>query len=577
MAGQVSPWVLVREVGLDYAEPAHRPDRMALLCPVAVERVPGVGNLIVDDLSADGDPLRMQCRTLLLSFEGKAIFDSQARGIDDAYGCRMDGERLALLRGDRPDLLVLSHSGELQRRIDVSSISRHPPRLVSWTDRGTFLVAFLGGFQVLAFAELDATGRVLWARSETTPPIGIPGSLQLLPNDAILIADEFHNVVWELDRKGSASIRRGRFRHPSAAEGDLHRPRCARQLDDGTLLVCDSHNHRILAIGRDGAVSRIRPAAGELLSPSFAARLDNGHHLVCDAGNRSVLELDPAGRVVWGEGADLVRHRHLSFPRSVHYRGDGRYLVADSAHNRVVDFDRDGPREHRVDDARALFWPRAAHETPGKSLLIADGRNARVLEVAPDGRVLHQLDAIRFEDRDIAFDDPHDIRLLANGNLLIVDSAQHFVAETGWDGRAAWVVGRDFGAAIRDPHSAQPLPDGRIMIADRGNDRILFIDPRTGLQDFVAEFRVGDAVWRLNSPRYAGLAPDGTLVIVDTGNNRVLVSNLHRDFVWELSQIPGSPRPWLRLPRWAHAIDRNEIVVSDYSNHRIVHLRRRGA
>jgi NHL repeat len=30
----------------------------------------------------------------------------------------------------------------------------------------------------------------------------------------------------------------------------------------------------------------------------------------------------------------------------------------------------------------------------------------------------------------------------------------------------------------------------------------------------------------------------------------------------------------LRFPRWAHVVDRDEIVVSDYANHRIVHLRR---
>lgn len=569
-------WELVREVGLEYAAQAA-PGAVDLACPVAVERVPGLGLLIVDDLSADGDPLRMRSRTRVIGPDGSTIYDSQAQGLEDAYGCALDAGRMALLCGDRSELLVISLAGERLGRIDVAPISPHPPRLLAATHRGTLLIAFLGAIQEIAFAEIDPSGTVLWSLAATHPAIGIPGSLQLLRDDALLVADEFHSVVWKLGRDGVAAVRWGRFHHPSDAPGDLHRPRCARELDDGTLLVADAHNHRVLSIGPDGTARRIRPEGGEFLSPAFATRTAEGNYLICDAGNRGVVEVESAGRVVRTVGAGLVRHRHFSFPRSVEYRGDGRYLIADSAHNRIVDADRRGLRTLEASGAGELFWPRAASVTPDGGVLVADGRNGRVLELAPDGRLRRSLAGARFPGRDIAFRDPHDARLLPGGRLLVVDSTQHLVLETDWDGRAAWVLGGDADAAIRDPHSAEAMPDGRILISDPGNHRIAFVDPHSGAQAFVAELRSPEGVFRLKSPRYAGLAADGTLVIVDTGNSRVLVTDLGRTFVWELARIPGSPLPWLRFPRWAHAISRGEIVVSDYHNHRIVHLRRQEA
>jgi len=67
------------------------------------------------------------------------------------------------------------------------------------------------------------------------------------------------------------------------------------------------------------------------------------------------------------------------------------------------------------------------------------------------------------------------------------------------------------------------------------------------------------------------------LVIADTGNNRVLVSDLAFSFLDVLSSVPDSPIPYFNFPRWVQPITRDELVVSDHGNHRILHLRRRAA
>jgi hypothetical protein len=274
-------------------------------------------------------------------------------------------------------------------------------------------------------------------------------------------------------------------------------------------------------------------------------------------------------------GSLKVRKRHLSFPRSVQYLGKNRYMVANTAQNTIIQADRHGIRELRVNNKCGLFWPRAARKTKSGTILIADGRNGAIRELSPNGNELRYLKQCRHNKLFVTFQDPHDVRLQPNLNLLIVDSPQNLVVETDWNGRAAWVIGLENGVRLADPHSAQQLSDGRIMISDTRNHRIIFVDPGTGSSTSITEVKAGATRCKLCLPRYAEVAPDGTLVIADAGNDRVLITDLDFSFLDILSGIPGSPIPYLRAPRWVQPITRDELIISDHGNHRILHFRRR--
>jgi len=562
-------------MGLDYAEDDIVDESIPLLCPISAERTQAGGYLVVDDAPLERHPLRLQCRTLLLSAERNVIYDSRAQGVDDAYGCLTDGEQFAILRRTCSALCLLSRSGELIRSIDLSRISRHRPKILCWTPRDSFLVAFVAGPRNVDIVEFDSHGHVLWSCVESIATIGIPSSMQLLPDESILVADEFHHVVWQLGRSGSSVIRWGRWHSPSPAIEHLHRPRGAQLLPDGTLLIADANNGRILVVDRAGHATSLRVKNRALFSPSSVKRLKNGDYLICDAGNRCVFELDSRGQVLPQYGSLKVRKRSLSLPRSVQYLGDNRYMVANTAHNTLVDVNRRGMRELHVNSHCRLFWPRAARKTKERTVLIADGRNSRVLELSPRGNELRQLRQCRYNGEFLTLQDPHDVRLQSNQNVLIVDSPQNLVIETDWNGGVAWIIGRDRGVALLDPHSAQQLPDGRILIADTRNHRVVLVDPRTGSSQSITEIRAGAAHCELSLPRYAEFAPDGTLAIADSGNNRVLITDLDFSFLWVLSGVPDSPIPYLSLPRWVQPITRDELIISDHGNHRILHLRRR--
>jgi sugar lactone lactonase YvrE len=284
--------------------------------------------------------------------------------------------------------------------------------------------------------------------------------------------------------------------------------------------------------------------------------------------------LNDAQQVVWREGRAVPRKRHLSFPRSVQYLGGNRYLIVDTSENRILDYDGGRVSEIRVSGSRGLAWPRAAHRTWRGTLIVADGLNSRVLELTMEGHVLRELHNARYRGKPLFLRDPHDVRELPNGNLLITDAAQNLVLESDWNGEAAWIIWNEDDSTLDDPHSAQLLPDGRIMISDCGHNRIIFADPATGEIHPLTGLVLDGRDIRLTFPRYSDVAENGTLVIADTFNNRVLAVDPGGAVLWVLSEIPDSPIPTMQHPRWAHLIDCNEIVVSDYFNHRILHLRR---
>ena len=204
---------------------------------------------------------------------------------------------------------------------------------------------------------------------------------------------------------------------------------------------------------------------------------------------------------------------------------------------------------------------------------MADARNARIVEISAAGGVLRTLDVAALPDN-TRLCDPHDVRAVGADRLLIVDAASNLVMICDWFGQVLRLIGGDGEMRLSDPHSAQLLENGDLLIADSGNSRIVRVGESGAI---VAEFEtfVADGrQLRLAKPRYAEVAPDGTLVVADSDNNRVLAANAGGELQWELDRIPDSPIPILRQPRWVQAIGCDEVVVSDHLHHRILHLRR---
>jgi hypothetical protein len=567
------PWKVLREIGLTYETAKENARLPALSWPVSAEALGSDNLLIVDELGVhDGVPFSMQCRTLILSRKSEVTYDSSAAGIHDGYGCKIDDRHFAILRRTRWDICIFKVSGELLFRIDLTRITKRLPRLLSYTPRGTFLLACLTKSHEIDLVELGSDGRAIWYLPRGQNRVGVPGSMQLLENGNILIADQFRHVVQEIRRDGSTVVRWGVWAEPSSQTGYLSSPRSARQLGDGTLLIADGHNHRAIRVDVNGTASEVVAHGRNFICPTYLRDSEDGRYIVCDGANGCIWSVDGAGDARLQAGVPTIREVELSFPRSVQYLGANRYLIADTANNRIVMFDEDGCKALAATDGTSLFWPRAARMTAVGTIVIADGRNSRIVEISSDGALVHALKEIQTADRSWRLQDPHDVRPLANNHLLVADSSANLVFEADWHGVVSWMVGAG-PEMLNDPHSAQFIPDGRVVIADTGNHRILFVDPVTGRTSELGMVYDKGSCYRLHFPRYAEVSDDGTLAIADSANNRILVCDLDGTLKSDIALVDDSPIASMQFPRWVQVLGAAELVVTDHFHHRILHLR----
>jgi len=561
-------WTLLSETGMVYGPDAPGDERLRF--PVMLEQAPDATYLIVDEIALHKNlTIRAECRTLRVAPDGDILFDSVALGRRDAFGCLMDDGQWALLRRTSWEIEVLAASGEVVRTLDLSSFTRRMARFISWTPRRSFLMACFDSVYDVDLLEVDEHGRLLWFLPRTKA-VGCPSSAQLTSDDRVLMADEFGHVVVELDRNGSIAWQYGEKKNPSPALGMVSNPTSARRTGPQSHLIADTRNHRVLSVSSGATTVLSLPF--ETCCPSFVAQTPDGGYLLCDAGNERVLSLDSELAIRWQFGRAVADQRNLSYPRSVEPTGNGAVVVADTAHDRVVTITNEEAREWPVDDETPLFWPRCARVTSAGNLLVADGRNSRIVEVSASGEALHRLDGVELGEHR-TLEDPHDVRELDNGRLLITDAAQDLVVETDWNGNVSWMANGGPATGLKDPHSAQKLADGTVLIADTGRSRIVWVDASGTIIRELHGLHSRGFHWRFNLPRYAELTPDRGLLIVDSGNNRVLGADENGELLWELSDVPDSRLQRLSQPRWAQFVGDDELIVSDHSNHRIIRLR----
>lgn len=128
--------------------------------------------------------------------------------------------------------------------------------------------------------------------------------------------------------------------------------------------------------------------------------------------------------------------------------------------------------------------PAGAGPALSRNILIADAGNDRIIEVTPDKRIVWEFPrpgdlrpGQAFHDPDDAFYTPGGRTIITNEEdnhtITIIDyRTRHIVWQYGHPGRPGSAEGY-----LNTPDDAYQLPDGRIVVADIKNCRILLFDP----------------------------------------------------------------------------------------------------
>lgn len=251
-----------------------------------------------------------------------------------------------------------------------------------------------------------------------------------------------------------------------------------------------------------------------------------GHALFVEAGR--AFQLDKTGKVVWSFNTPNVS--------AATRLAEGSTAVSDEQANQVWIVNQAGKSIWNMGSSIGLFsslrnpgWVAAARD--GKSFLIADTGNSRVLEIE-GGRVVWQYNQ--------ALSRPRAATYTPTGNILIADTGNRRVIEINRQGQVEWAFMKDMQAPVHAVRSEE----GNTIVTDAGYNRVIMLNkaaqPTWYYEGIVSGGSApdgNDPSAYLNRPRSTYLTPQGTLLIADTGNNRILEVDRNKQLLNTVSNL----------------------------------------
>ncbi|WP_436902193.1 aryl-sulfate sulfotransferase [Halovenus halobia] len=167
---------------------------------------------------------------------------------------------------------------------------------------------------------------------------------------------------------------------------------------------------------------------------------------------------------------------------------------------------------------------------------------------------------------------------------ILYDRVYMLNTETGiieweWDAQADFDPADSGGSFMRDwthLNDVSLLDDGRIMASLRNHDRVVFIDPKTGVQEdwTLGEENNYDILYEQHNPDYIPESAGGPAVVVaDSENNRIKEFQ-REDGEWVQSWEWTSSE--MRWPRDADRLPNGNTLITDTHGNRVIEVNPEG-
>ena len=395
----------------------------------------------------------------------------------------------------------------------------------------------------------------------------------------------------------------------NAAVDALMRYPCGLTFDkSGNLYVAESGSHAIRKIAPDGTITTVagfgyagfsgddsNAVDARIQLPTDVAFDSSGNMLIADYGNHRIRKVDTSGKITTiagtgssgflGDGAEATKAQ-FSSPIALTLDKSNNIYVSDYFNHRIRRISSSGTittyagsdKSGFAGDGSAatsaqLFHPRGITIDSDGNLYLADLFNKRIRRIVSSGTIstlagngIFQFGGEGGSARNAQMNQPSGAAYDPQGNLFIVDTANHRVRKVNPDGVITTVMGDGTASAnqLSYPSAVAIDPSGNVLIADTGNNRIRQIDS----SGVVSNLTITPA---LRGP--AGLATDadGNLYIADTGNNVVLRRSKAGEVTTMISASSGLNAPY------GLALDTNgNLFVADLYNQRVVKRDRNG-
>jgi hypothetical protein len=299
-----------------------------------------------------------------------------------------------------------------------------------------------------------------------------------------------------------------------------------------------------------------------------------GYLLIADRGNNRILVVNPRHEIVflYPTPEDLAKGRKLIFDDDTFVEPGGNALISNEEdnhaivqvtladHNLEVLFGHPGKEGP---DRTHLKTPDDAYMLPDGTFTVADAYNCRILFIKA-----HSIVRQYGSSGTCRHDPPRYLGAvngdtpMPGGGVLVSEIEGSWIDAINGRGGLSFAV----KAPVSYPSDPQPLPGGRILLADYATPgHVLIIN------------RHGHVLWRygppsgsgeLNHPSLAMPLPNGNVAVNDDYRDRVVVIDPRTNrIVWQYGHIekPGTSHGYLNTPDGMDFIPSGRNGLPDYA------------
>ena len=282
-----------------------------------------------------------------------------------------------------------------------------------------------------------------------------------------------------------------------------------------------------------------------------------GFLLIADRGNNRILVVGPHREIVfrYPTEADLAAGRRLVYNDDTFVEPGGQALIANEEENHAIVAVGIADHSLRVlfgypgnvgSDSSHLNTPDDAYALPDGSFTVADAYNCRILFIRNHSIVRsYGRSGHCHHDPPAALGPVNGDTPEPDGGVLISEIPGSWIDEIGPDGRLRFA----FQAPVGYPSDPQPLPGGRILLADYSNPGHIVIVDRRGR--VLWKYGPSSGPERLDHPSLAMALPNGDIAVNDDYRDRVVVIDPRQNrIVWQYGHIDvaGTGPGYLNTP-----------------------------
>ena len=222
-----------------------------------------------------------------------------------------------------------------------------------------------------------------------------PVNLVRIPGSQYLILDSGKGRVMILDSEKTVIEEQSSFPDEEDIPTNLQRPHSLSWTQEGTILVADTGNNRILELNRQlGAIwvygGETLEASSPIQAPLAATRLADGNTAIIDSGSKRVIIVSPEKEVL----RQLGTQKELPDPSCLFRRGDDPRLWVGDASGKILCYDEQGTVLRSITQVKSppkpndLFGSAGTESLSGISGLYVDPEENILLSLRNSGRVL---------------------------------------------------------------------------------------------------------------------------------------------------------------------------------------------